>query len=117
MSHPIAASIPCWITNIAKQADRARSGPRFELCVGKEHAQHFPAHKGWVELTVGEDHWRVTIGHLPGVDHIYFHTRMVATATQPDKITRVLQEARFRVGDRPTLRATGRHCFVLEQGA
>ncbi len=113
---PNEGQVPCWITNIASHPERARSGDRCELCIAKKHAARFPADGGTVELVIDGHRWRGTIGHKAKVAHIYFHTRLIDDLQREDKITAVLRRAGFDVGDRPCLRATGRHSFALQRG-
>ncbi len=107
-------SIDCWISNIASQAERARPGDLFELCINKQHASLFPPDGGVVELVVAGRRWRGTVGVKPRVAHVYLHTGLSGEGARTSKITAVLQQAGFAVGDRPRLRVTGLHSFDLD---
>lgn len=105
--------IQSWITNIASHAERARSGDRFELCIGKTHAVFFPEHKQEFVLVVQGAPWRVRIGKRHGVQHLYVLTECTAPDRAPTKITALLRSAGLRPGDRPMLRHAGPHRFEL----
>lgn len=106
-------SIQAWITNIASHAERARTGDRFELCISKDHANLFPAHKGWFELVVSNTTYRVQIGNRDGVRHLYLLTKCIGPGNVETKITRLLQSVGLRVGDRPLLLMRGPDHFEL----
>ncbi len=102
-----------WITNIASHVERERSGDRYELCVSKEHEHLFRGDGQLVELRVGDTVWRGTVGIKAGVGHIYFHTRLTTEDGNTSTITKVLQRAGLRVGQRGSLLIEGPYRFSL----
>ena len=105
--------IHTWITNIASHAERAKTGDRFELCIGKEHAALFPAHGGRVELIVAGVPWRVQIGNRAGVRHLYAWTNCTSPDQARTKVTHLLKSVGLEARDEPTLHHVGRHRFEL----
>lgn len=105
--------ISAWITNIASHSDRARSGDRLELCIGKENAHLFPNHEEHFDLIVAGVSWRVPIGKRDGVRHLYALTKCIDPDQRTTKITELLRSVGLSPGDRPKLKHVGQYRFEL----
>lgn len=105
--------IEAWITNVADQAQRQRTGPRFELCFSKDHWDLFPGHKDFFTMFVDGNKYRMSIGKRERVAHLYVHTWCYDRKGVKEKITQVLQSAGLKVGDHLSVKVWPGYQFEL----